>query len=98
VRKRITHIAPWQTAKTFAIVYFALCLVIIVPLGILASFVPSAPGQNKPAFWVIILMPFLYAALALIFVPLGCWVYNLAAKMTGGIEIRIETCNDDGGT
>jgi hypothetical protein len=95
VRKRITRISPWQTAKTCALVYYAAGVLVIIPMGLLASFVPSAPGQNRPSLAVILLMPVLYGALALVFVPLACWIYNMAAKFTGGIEFQVETSGED---
>jgi len=91
MKKRISGIAPWQTAKTLALVYFAIGLVLAIPLGFVASLVPAPPGQPKPGVVFFICMPFLYAAAALIFVPIGCWVYNKAAGITGGIEVAVES-------
>jgi len=34
-------------------------------------------------------MPFMYAICGLLFVPVGCWVYNLAAKFVGELEISV---------
>jgi len=62
MKKRISDIAPWQTAKTLALLYFALGLVLAIPLGLMASVV-----------------------------PIGCWVYNKAARITVGIEIAVES-------
>jgi len=36
----------------------------------------------------------LYALAALIFVPLGCWLYNTAATYVGGLEITITDDTD----
>lgn len=90
MRKRIISIAPWQTGKTFAVVYFLLGLIIAVPLVLLLSLVPVAPGQQKPSIGLIVAMPFLYAAAGLIFVPLACWIYNKAARLVGGVEVTVE--------
>jgi hypothetical protein len=37
------------------------------------------------------ILPVLYAFFAFIFTAIMCWVYNLVAGMTGGIEVEIET-------
>jgi hypothetical protein len=34
-------------------------------------------------------MPFIYALAALIFVPIGCLIYNFVAGLTGGIEMQL---------
>jgi len=91
MKKRISGIAPWQTAKTLALVYFAIGLVLAIPLGLLSSLVPTVPGQPRLGVVVFICLPFLYALAALIFVPIGCWVYNRAAGITGGIEVAVES-------
>jgi len=94
MKKRIVSIAPWQTGKTFAMVYFFLGLLLAVPLGVLLQFIPAAPGQQKPGIALFIAMPFIYAALGLIFVPLGCWIYNKAARLVGGVEVTVENRAD----
>ena len=88
--KRLVRLSPWQTAKTLAAFYFAFALIIAVPLGLLMSVAPEIPGQERPGFVVILLLPFLYGIVGLIFVPLACWLYNVIAKMVGGIEMTLE--------
>lgn len=88
--KRLTRIAPWQAGKLFAVVYFVVSLIFVVPLELLALLAPKTTGTGphfRPA--LIILFPFLYALAALLLVPLGCWVYNIAAKLVGGLEVSI---------
>jgi hypothetical protein len=87
--KQLTRIAPWQAGKLFAFMYFMLSIVMVIPLALLSSLVPSnAPGPHfGVAFFVAI--PFLYAVCGLILVPIGCWIYNLAAKIMGGLEVSV---------
>jgi len=92
--KRLTRISPWQTGKTLAAVYFAIALVIAIPLGLVFSLAPPIPGQERPGILFFVFMPFLYAIAALIFVPLGCWIYNVAAGIFGGIEVTVESRSD----
>jgi hypothetical protein len=90
--KRISRIEPWQAAKTLAAVYFVLGLLLAVPLALFAPAISVANGQPAPGRGFFLLMPFAYAIGALIFVPIGCWIYNLVAARLGGIEFTtIET-------
>jgi hypothetical protein len=89
VSKQLTRIAPWQAGKLFAFIYFVMSIFFVIPFAFISSMVPSnAPG---PHFGIgfFIAMPFIYAICGLIFVSLGCWIYNLAAKFVGGLEISV---------
>ena len=88
--KRLTRIAPWQAGKLFAVVYFVLSLIFVVPMELIALLAPTRVGPG-PHFspGLIILFPFLYALVGLLFVPLGCWIYNVAAKLVGGLEVAV---------
>ena len=94
MKKVITRIAPWQSAKTLALTYFALGLLLAVPIGLLSSLVPAEPGQAKPGPLFFLALPFLYGIAGLIFVPIGCWIYNRAAAIVGGVELNVETRPD----
>ena len=94
MKKVVTRIAPWQSAKTLALTYFALGLLLAVPVGLLSSFVPAEPGQAKPGPLFFLVLPFLYGIAGLIFVPIGCWIYNRAAAIVGGVELNVETRSD----
>jgi hypothetical protein len=88
--KRLSRIAPWQAGKLFALVYFFCSLVFAVPMLLLTLLVPAAVGPGpKLTPGMIILLPFLYALAGLIFVPFGCWIYNLAARLVGGLELSV---------
>jgi hypothetical protein len=89
VSKQLTRIAPWQAGKLFAFIYFVLSVLFVIPMALISSMVPkNAPGPHFGiAFFIA--MPFMYAIFGLIFVPLGCWIYNLAAKFVGGLEISV---------
>jgi hypothetical protein len=94
VKKTITRISPWQSAKTMAVAYFAIGLLIAVPIGLLSSMFPADPGEVKPGPLFFVFMPFLYGIAGLIFVPIGCWIYNKAAALVGGVEIHVESGPD----
>jgi cell shape-determining protein MreD len=92
--QRFVRFSPWQSAKTMAVMYFLFALIIAIPLGLIMSAAPEIPGQARPGLLVFLLMPFLYGLAALIFVPLACWIYNVSAKLVGGVEVAVETQSD----
>lgn len=90
MRKRLSRIAPWQAGKLFAVVYFILSLLFVIPLFLLTAFVPAATGPGpRLSPGLLIIFPFLYALAALLFVPLGCWIYNVAASVVGGLAVSV---------
>ena len=94
MKKVVTRIAPWQSGKTLALTYFALGLLLAVPIGLISSLVPAAPGEAKPGPFFFLTLPFIYGIAGLIFVPIGCWIYNKAAAIVGGVELNVETRSD----
>ena len=94
MKKIVTRIAPWQSAKTLAVVYFAIGVLFAVPFGLVTSLVPSEPGEVKPGPMFFVFLPILYGIAGLIFVPIGCWIYNKAASLVGGVEINVEPGSD----
>ena len=88
--KKITRIAPWQAGKLFAVIYFFVGLIFVVPMELAAMLAPTAAGPGphlSPG--LIILFPLIYALAGLVFVPLACWIYNIAARLVGGIEVTV---------
>jgi hypothetical protein len=87
--KQLTRIAPWQAGKLFALIYFVVSIFFAIPFALFSSSIPgNAPGPHlSPALFIV--MPFIYAIFGLVFIPLGCWIYNLAARFVGGLEISV---------
>lgn len=83
-RKRLSGISIHQTSKVLAILYVAIGL-LFIPLGVV--FVLS--GQMILGI-VYVLMPFIYGIIGYPLIALMCWLYNMIAKSTGGIEFTIE--------
>ncbi len=90
MNRRIVRIAPWQAGKVSAVIYFVFGLLLAIPVGLLSLFAPSKAGEPQMSIGFVIALPFLYALAGLIFVPLGCWIYNIAAKLVGGLEVTVE--------
>jgi hypothetical protein len=55
---------------------------------LIATIAPM-PAGAKFSPGILIFFPFLYALAGLIFVPLGCWIYNMAAKLVGGLQVSV---------
>ena len=87
--RRITRIAPWQAGKFFAVMYFILGLVFAIPFALIALLSSSATGQRPFGVGFAIALPFLYALGGLIIVPIVCWIFNLVAKLVGGLDIEV---------
>lgn len=83
MKKQIINIAPFQTAKIFAVIYFLMSLPLIAMMAIMFSFSPS---PAKPAMGMLIILPVAYMVFGFIFTVIGAWIYNLAASWVGGIE------------
>ena len=87
---RVQRIAPWQATKLFTLLYFIIGLVLMVPLVLFVLAAPEAAGQEDITLGFVLIFPAMYALIALIFVPLGCLLYNLCARLVGGIDIVID--------
>ena len=51
----------------------------------------SGSGSEKPSAAVFRLFTFIYGLMGFIFVPLGCWLYNVAADFAGGIRSTVSS-------
>lgn len=88
MKKQIISIAPLQTAKVLAVLYFAITL----PFIILSTlFMLVIPGDRTSSFsGFILLTPILYALFGFVFTLFGAWVYNKVAERIGGIEFQTQ--------
>lgn len=94
---RVRRFGVVRTATLAAVMYALITLFIVVPIGLLLM--ASGPTQFtdslgrttviefSPIFFV--LLPLIYGVLGWIFTALFCLVYNLAAGITGGVEITL---------
>jgi hypothetical protein len=99
VRRRLTRISPLQLGIVLALLYGLLCLVFFTPIFVLMSvLIPQTPNQPHPASVFFpaagtlfaVIMPVIYAAFGFVFGIIGAAIYNLVARMTGGIEFTVE--------
>lgn len=93
--KQLSRIAPWQAGKLFAVLYFFLSLIVVIPMIIAAAMVPMPLGPGIHfSVGTLLFFPFMYALAAIIFVPLACWFYNTAARLVGGLEVTVTEVPD----
>jgi uncharacterized protein YjeT (DUF2065 family) len=92
MKKQILNIAPLQTAKIMAALWFALSLPILLFAGISMLTMPA--GAKGMFGGMMVLIPIIYAISGYIFTLIGAWVYNMLAKRIGGIEYTsVEVAN-----
>jgi hypothetical protein len=86
MRVQIERFSPHQNAKVFAVLFAVTSLVFIVPFMLLAGL--SAPKDEGPPMFLVLLFPVIYLVFGYISVAVGCWLYNSMFKHIGGIEFE----------
>jgi uncharacterized membrane protein len=98
--KRVKRFGIYQTSKVASIITFFVTLIFMVPFALMTSCIRNVTGEGMPGFpfgggVFFIIMPFIYAIVGFIMTALSCWIYNLVAARTGGIELEFETFEDE---
>jgi hypothetical protein len=96
MKKRLKKVAPLQLGIVLALLYAMLGL-LVAPVFLLVSMFTAktdAAGSAMPmmigGMIGILFVPIIYGILGFIGGVLMAFVYNLAAKLTGGIEVTFE--------
>jgi hypothetical protein len=88
MKTRIQKFSPHQNAKVFAVLMAVSSLIFLVPFALFANaIVPD--GQALPMS-TLLLVPVVYLVFGYISVVIGCCLYNLLVKLTGGIEFETQ--------
>ena len=95
MRKRLANVNPLQCGIVLAALQFCLSL-LIIPFFLLAAIVAAHSSQFSPqpggnpfgalGFVFVILIPVFYTVVGFIGGVIAALVYNVIAKMTGGLE------------
>ncbi len=95
---RIRRFGVVRTANLAAILYLLVTLIIILPFVVILAaagpmeftdqFGRTASVNFSPV--LLLLLPLLYAVIGWIVTALFCLLYNLAAAITGGVEIQLD--------
>lgn len=86
MKTRIDRFSPHQNGKVFAVLMAVSSLVFLVPFMLIAAATAPA-GHGFPLFMVAV-FPVVYLVFGYLFVLVGCWIYNILVKYTGGIEFE----------
>lgn len=92
MEKRLVRVAPWQAGKVFAVIYFFLSFIFVIPIAIATAL--GAHPKGFPSAIMLVFLPFLYAVFGLLFVALAAWLYNVSAKFTGGLQVSVVDTTD----
>ena len=95
--KRLTRVDPFQAGKVLAALYLGLSL-IFVPFFLLMTLVGSSFSQQSLSHspqppWAgmglvfCLAIPVFYTVIGFVGGALGALIYNLVAKLTGGLEL-----------
>ncbi|HTE67020.1 MAG TPA: hypothetical protein VK736_12290 [Candidatus Binatia bacterium] len=92
---RIRRFSVIRTSNVAAVIYFILTAIFVIPFILFTAATPMTVTDSlgrTVSFqlpWVFLLfVPFLYAGFGWLFTALGCLIYNLAARWTGGVEFE----------
>jgi len=85
--QRIRNVSIFQTAKVLAVLYGMVGL-LFLPIVLVIANVASKQAGFAGGF--ALLFPILFAAFGFILVAITCVVYNVLARLVGGIEIQLE--------
>jgi hypothetical protein len=94
--QRIRRLGVGQMAKVLGALYFLLGIVAALIFWVASSMMPVAERGDDAAMFgtgLILAMPFMYAALGVVFGALIAWFYNLVAGWTGGIELELDSAS-----
>ncbi len=90
----IKRFSPHKTALTLACVMALSSLILIFPMSMVFMAMPMmGPDGNSVSpsmpFGMLLIMPVLYLIMGYIMTLIGALIYNLVAKVTGGIQFEL---------
>jgi hypothetical protein len=94
----VTRVSPWSVAKIAALLYGIIGLVIGAIMSVLALVFGTAMAAQRDDAWIgtvfgvsaIVVLPILYGIGGGIMAAFSAFVYNIAARMVGGVRIEVE--------
>lgn len=92
--KRVKKFGVYQTAKVAAVICFLLTAVVFIPMFGIMSMISGSSDPSPLVGFFVLLTPFKYGLFGFIFTAIGCLLYNLISKWTGGIELEFETTEE----
>ena len=93
MKKVLRQFSVHQTSKVLAIMTFFVGF-LFVPIGAAMLYFGTA-AQTRGMGLAYVLLPFIYGIFCYPFFALYFWLYNIVARVVGGIEVSVETKNGD---
>lgn len=91
MRQQITRISVFQTSKIMAAFYVLMgCFYALVGIFILIF----GEGEARYTGILFLLMPVLMAVFGFVGIAFFSWVYNVLAKLLGGVEFELTDVGD----
>ena len=103
---RIRRLGVVRTATVASVFYLLITLIVLLPFAlVLATAGPITTTDQagrtttfEVSPFVLLLLPLVYALIGWVLTALFCLVYNLAAAITGGVELELFSETPAGGT
>jgi hypothetical protein len=84
MKQQVARLSPHQNGKVFGVLMAVTSLLFILPFMLLFS--AFGPSAGRPSLLMMLAMPMFYLVFGYVGVAIGCWIYNLAVPLIGGIE------------
>lgn len=96
MRLELQRVAPLRAANVMAIVYAALMAVMVIPMFLMMSVMPTPDGADprdaQATFsalrWFVLAYPLMGAVMGWLGGLTGAWVYNQVAFYFGGLRLE----------
>jgi hypothetical protein len=94
----VTRVSPWSVAKIAALLYGIIGLFVGAIMSAMALLFGTALAAQRNDAWIgtifgvsaIVVMPILYGIGGGIMAAISALIYNVAARMVGGVRIDVE--------
>jgi hypothetical protein len=90
MKQQIVRIGPHSAGRVVGLLYLALGLFLVEPMLLFLAIEHPQEGWHVFMFAI----PLVYAVGGYLFAALSAWIYNLVARLAGGLEITATP--DDG--
>jgi hypothetical protein len=94
--QRVKNIGAMSLATTMAVLYAALGLIAGAIIALISMAMPAAMGNSSMMFGMvggvasIIVFPLIYGCIGFVAGLISAFVYNIVARMTGGVQLTLE--------
>jgi hypothetical protein len=95
IKRTLKRIAPLSAGKVLTLLYGAMGLLfmpLFLLLSVITSRLPHSQGGLPLVFGIgfALAAPVIYAVMGFLIGVIGAAIYNLVAKLVGGIEVEVE--------